>query len=66
MARRPNYGFEKRQKELERQKKKEAKAERKELRRREAADGDEGGITAGGDGSLDPEGVASDSGPDGD
>lgn len=36
MARRPNYGFEKRQKELERQKKKDAKAERRDLRRQEA------------------------------
>lgn len=35
MARRPNYGFEKRQKEIEKQKKKDAKAEKKEQRRRE-------------------------------
>lgn len=39
MARRPNYGFEKRQKELKRQEKREEKAERKRLR----AAGDEGG-----------------------
>lgn len=37
MARRPNYGFEKRQKELDRQKKKEEKAERKKQRRLEGA-----------------------------
>jgi hypothetical protein len=36
MARRPNYGFEKRQKEMDRQKKKDAKTERKETRRKEA------------------------------
>lgn len=39
MARRPNYGFEKRQKELDRQKKKEAKAERKQVKRDENARG---------------------------
>ncbi len=37
MARRPNYGAEKRQKEIQRQKKKEAKAEKKRLKR-EGAD----------------------------
>lgn len=42
MARRPNYGFEKRQKELEKQKKKEAKAEKKDLRKQAAAQGEEG------------------------
>ena len=46
MARRPNYGFEKRQKEIEKQKKKEAKAEKKEQRKREAA-ADEGEILQG-------------------
>lgn len=40
MARRPNYGFEKRQKELDRLKKKEAKAEKKEQRKLEAAAGE--------------------------
>jgi len=40
MARRTNYGFEKRQKELDRQKKKEAKAEKKLLKKTET-DGDE-------------------------
>ena len=33
MARRTNYGFEKRQRELKKQKKKEAKAERRRLRK---------------------------------
>ncbi len=37
MARRPNYGFEKRQRELRKQKKKEEKAERKRLKREAAA-----------------------------
>ena len=45
MARRPNYGFEKRQKELAKQSKKEAKAEKKEQRKQatqqEAPDGDQ-------------------------
>ena len=41
MARRPNYGFEKRQKELERQKKKDAKTERKQQRKEEAARSEE-------------------------
>ena len=38
MARRPNYGFEKRQKELERQKKKDEKAEKKRLRKEAGTD----------------------------
>jgi hypothetical protein len=33
MARRPNYGFEKRQKEIAKQKKKEEKAEKKRLKK---------------------------------
>ena len=37
MARRPNYGFEKRQKELQRQQKNDEKAERKRLKREEEA-----------------------------
>lgn len=37
MARRPNYGGEKRQKEIKRQKKKEEKAEKKRLKKEEAA-----------------------------
>jgi hypothetical protein len=45
MARRPNYGFEKRQKELDKQKKKEAKAEKKEQRKREVEA--EGGVYQG-------------------
>ena len=36
MARRPNYGHEKRQKEIEREKTKAEKAEKKRLRREEA------------------------------
>lgn len=40
MARRPNYGFEKRQKEIDRQKKKDAKTERKELRKKEMGGGE--------------------------
>lgn len=47
MARRPNYGFEKRQKELEKQKKKEAKAEKKDLRKQAAAEREEGHEPAG-------------------
>jgi hypothetical protein len=47
MARRTNYGFEKRQKELDRQKKKEAKAEKKLLKKQDAA----------GDGTEDTEAV---------
>ncbi|MEX2582819.1 MAG: hypothetical protein WD766_06080 [Gemmatimonadota bacterium] len=42
MARRPNYGFEKHQKELKRQKKKEEKAERKRQRKEEAGGVPEG------------------------
>ena len=37
MGRRPNYGFEKRQRELRKQKKKEEKAERKRLAKEAAA-----------------------------
>lgn len=52
MARRPNYGFEKRQKELDKQKKKEAKAEKREQRKLEAAaDAD---LEPGGLGNSDP------------
>ncbi len=36
MGRRTNYGFEKRQRELKKQKKQEAKAERKRLKKEEA------------------------------
>jgi len=52
MARRPNYGFEKRQKEIEKQKKKDAKAEKKEQRRREGLP-DEVEGAEGGDGETD-------------
>jgi hypothetical protein len=38
MARRTNYGFEKRQKELDRQKKKEAKAEKKLLKKQDSSE----------------------------
>ena len=40
MARRPNYGFEKRQKELKREEKRSEKEERKRLRREGAEAGD--------------------------
>jgi len=50
MARRPNYGFEKRQKEMEKQRKKDAKAEKKEQRRRDAG-AEEGGTTDADDGA---------------
>ena len=53
MARRPNYGVEKRQKELKKQKKQEEKAEKKRLKREgitsgsePQADGDEGPVDA--------------------
>ena len=53
VARRPNYNFEKRQKELKRQEKQADKAERKRLRREEEA-GLEGadGTSAQGDGDM--------------
>lgn len=44
MARRPNYGFEKRQKELDRQKKKDAKAERKQAKKEERDRGVDEGV----------------------
>lgn len=62
MARRPNYGFEKRQKEMERQKKKDAKAERKQQRKDEAARAGEGegGVMEEGDEQPGPEGGSTD------
>lgn len=49
MGRRTNYGFEKRQRELKKQKKQEAKAERKRLKKEEAlANGLEDGPEADG------------------
>lgn len=39
MARKPNYGFEKRQKELKKQEKREEKEERKRLRKEAVAEG---------------------------
>jgi len=53
LARRPNYGFEKRQRELKKQKKKEAKAERKRLKK-EALLAEQGGIAPDGEGDLQP------------
>lgn len=41
MARRPNFGFEKRQKDLKKQQKREEKAEKKRLKR-EGGEGGEG------------------------
>ena len=49
MARRPNYDFQKRQKELKRQEKQEEKAERKRLRRE---GGQESDAVAQGDGDM--------------
>mgnify|MGYP006173463531 FL=1 len=46
MARRPNYGYEKHLKELKQQKKKEAKLERKRLKKEEAENVDREGETA--------------------
>jgi hypothetical protein len=45
MARRPNYGYEKRQRELKKQKKKAEKAERKRLKKEAAEAGDEVEVT---------------------
>jgi hypothetical protein len=61
MARRPNYGGEKRQKELKRQKKKDEKAEKKRLRKEEATAGDAEGTE---DGSQDSEPAMGESGAD--
>lgn len=57
MARRPNYGFEKRSKELEKQKKRDEKAEKKRLRKEGEDTGgaaDEGGEAALADAGPDP------------
>lgn len=40
MARRANYGFEKRQKEIKKQQKRDAKLEKKQLKKEEGAAGD--------------------------
>lgn len=55
MARRPNYDFQKRQKELKRQEKQAEKAERKRLRREGPEE--EGAIAQpdGDDGQVDPD-----------
>ncbi len=42
MARRPNYGGEKRQKEIQRQKKRDEKAEKKRLKKEAATAGNQG------------------------
>lgn len=44
MARRPNYGGEKRQKEIQRQKKRDEKAEKKRLKKEAAAVSDQGEV----------------------
>lgn len=64
MARRPNYGAEKRQKEIQRQKKKDEKAEKQRLRK-EAAANDPSGAEAGDDGELDSEDAGSDADAEG-
>ncbi|MFH0945199.1 MAG: hypothetical protein V2A76_08385 [Planctomycetota bacterium] len=58
MARRPNYGFEKRQKDLEKQKKRAEKAEKKRLRKVDPVEGDqaEGASEGEQDGRPAPEG----------
>lgn len=43
MAKKPNYGGEKRQKEMQRQKKKQAKVEKKRLKKEAATDGSDQG-----------------------
>ena len=48
MARRANYGFEKRQRDLKKQKKREAKAEKKRLKK-EAAGADDSEVGTDGD-----------------
>lgn len=59
MARRPNYGFEKRQKEIKRQKKKDEKAEKKRMKKEEAGGDQDEAVEGGADSGM-PEGVASD------
>jgi len=46
LAKRVNYGFQKRQKEIKRQRKKAEKAERKRLKKEAAGDSDESGTPA--------------------
>jgi hypothetical protein len=61
MARRPNYGAEKRQKELQRQKKREEKVEKKRLKKEGAAKPDPGeGVESGAE-AADTAGVAPES-----
>lgn len=54
MARRPNYGAEKRQKEIQRQKKREEKDEKKRLKREAANAGDQDVEVEGGAEELAP------------
>ena len=66
MAARTNYGFQKRQKEIKRQKKREEKAERKRLKKEAAAEGDQGEVVEGGGGDLESaNGLPSDDDRDG-
>jgi hypothetical protein len=58
MARRPNYGAEKRQKEIQRQKKREAKAEKKRLKREEGVVEVDGAME---EGSAEPDAMSVDS-----
>jgi hypothetical protein len=53
MARRPNYGAEKRSKELSKQRKKEEKAEKKRLRKEDEG-GDDAGAVVTHDGEMEP------------
>ena len=61
MARRPNYGFEKRQKEIQKQAKKDEKAEKKRLRKEAALAGEDPDL-AGIDAADGPEGEDEDDG----
>lgn len=45
LAKRPNFGFQKRQKEIERKKKQDEKAARKKMKKEAAAGGEADGIT---------------------
>jgi hypothetical protein len=51
VARRTNYGFVKRQKELKRQQKKEEKAEKKRIKKERTGGDDQGEVVEKGDGS---------------
>jgi hypothetical protein len=62
MARRPNYGGEKRQKELKRQKKREEKEEKKRLRRMTPATEHQGEIPVGETEEAEGDGLEADQG----